>query len=133
MAASKAYFYAIGRRKNARATVKLYPDGKGEFSINGKGLRDWADTEEMVVKVQQPLELLGVRKDFDIEVRVSGGGKNAQSESARLGIARALVKKEATFREQLKEPGYLTRDGRIKERKKPGLRRARRAPQFSKR
>ncbi len=130
---NKAFFYALGRRKTSRSTVKLFPNGKGDFLVNGKPLREWADDEDMVRKVLQPLHLLGLKKEVDAEILVSGGGKKAQAESARLGISRALIKKEAKFREQLREAGFLTRDARVKERKKPGLKRARRAPQFSKR
>ena len=130
---NRAYFYALGKRKTARATVKLFPDGEGVITINSKKIRDWADTEDMVQKIQEPLKLLGVKNDFDIDIRVSGGGKVAQSESARLGISRALLKKDATIRPQLRAEGLLTRDPRRKERKKPGLAKARRAKQFSKR
>jgi len=93
----------------------------------------YADSDNILKAVMQPLELLGMKKDFDFEIRTSGGGKSAQGDAIRLGIARALVKKEAKLREQLKEAGFLSRDPRIKERKKPGLKKARRAPQFSKR
>lgn len=130
---NRAYFYALGKRKTARATVKLFPQGEGEITINSKKIRDWADTEDMVQKIQEPLKLLGVKKEFDIDIRVSGGGKVAQSEAARLGVSRALLKKDATIRPQLREEGLLTRDPRRKERKKPGLAKARRAKQFSKR
>lgn len=131
--ANRAYFYAVGRRKNSRATVKLFPDGKGEVTVNGVKLSEWADTDEMRFAVGQPLDLLGMKKEFDLEVRTSGGGKAAQAEAIRLGISRSLVKKEASLKQQLKEAGFLTRDPRMKERKKPGLKKARRAPQFSKR
>ena len=130
---NRAYFYALGKRKTSRATVQLFPEGSGEIQINEKKLREWADDEHIVFTIMEPFKLLGVKKDFDLIVRVSGGGKKAQAGSIRLGIARALLKKEASFRTQLKEAGLLTRDSRIKERKKPGLKRARRAPQFSKR
>lgn len=130
---NRSYFYAVGRRKTSRATVKLFPDGEGTIYVNGVPVRDWADTESMYKTILAPLNLLTVRKDFDIAIRVSGGGKTAQSESARLGVSRALIRKEATFRLQLKEAGFLTRDSRVKERKKPGLKKARRASQFSKR
>ena len=133
MKPDRAYFYALGKRKTARASVKLYPEGKGDIKVNGQNLFEWAPGEESRIKVLAPLETLGVKKDFDLEIRTSGGGKGAQSEAASLGIARALVKKESSFRAQLRTPGLLTRDGRIKERKKPGLKRARRAPQWSKR
>ncbi len=130
---NRAYFYALGKRKTSRATVKLFPEGEGIITINSKKLRDWADTEDMVQKVLEPLKLLGVKNDFDVDIRVSGGGKVAQSEAARLGISRALLKKDVNVRSQLREEGLLTRDPRVKERKKPGLKKARRAPQFSKR
>jgi small subunit ribosomal protein S9 len=129
----RAYFYGLGKRKTARATVKLFPGGKGDMAVNGETLREWSDDDEMILKVLQPLELLGLKKDYDLEIRTSGGGKKAQAEAARLGISRALLRKTGDFRTQLKEHGFLTRDSRVKERKKPGLRRARRAPQWSKR
>ena len=131
--AESAYFYAIGRRKTSRATVKLYPEGTGEVLINDTKLRDWADNDMMIATVLKPLEILGVKKNFDVKVRTSGGGKTAQAGSVLLGIARALVKQDAATRDTLKEHGLLTRDSRVKERKKPGLKRARRASQFSKR
>ncbi len=130
---NRAYFYAYGNRKTARATVKLFPEGSGELEINGGSLRDWASDDVMFKAVLAPLDLLGVKKDFDVAIRVSGGGKAAQAEAARLGIARALLKKESSHRTQLKEAGYLTVDSRQKERKKPGLKKARRSPQWSKR
>lgn len=131
--ADSAYFYAVGRRKTARATVKLFPGGSGDLVINGQKLREWADNEEMIENVLKPLDVVGAKKDVNIEIRTSGGGKMAQAGSVLLGIARALVKQNASYRETLKENGLLTRDSRVKERKKPGLKRARRAPQFSKR
>ena len=131
--AKSAYFYANGKRKNAIATVRLYPEGQGELSINGAKLRDWADDELMVHIVQQPLETLGAKKDVDVEIVTRGGGKKSQAEAIRLGISRAFVKKDSTTREQLKAEGFMTRDSRVKERKKPGLRGARRSPQWSKR
>ncbi len=130
---NRAYFYAVGRRKTARATVRLYPSGSGDIVINNKTLREWADTEKMIQTVNEPLAVLGMKKDFDLVIRTSGGGKIAQAEAARLGIARAVIKKQADTRPQLKDEGLLTRDPRVKERKKPGLKKARRAPQFSKR
>jgi small subunit ribosomal protein S9 len=130
---NRSYFYAIGRRKTSRATVKLFPEGEGNIYINGKPVREWSDTEEIYKTVLAPLNLLSVRKDFDVVIRVSGGGKRAQGDSARLGISRALIRKDGLFRLQLKEAGFITRDARVKERKKPGLKKARRASQFSKR
>ncbi|MCF7846834.1 MAG: 30S ribosomal protein S9 [Candidatus Gracilibacteria bacterium] len=130
---NRAYFSALGRRKTSRATVKLFPEGSGEIEINGKTLREWSDSEEMMLNVLKPFHLLSVTKDFDAVIRTSGGGKEAQSDAIRLGLARALQKKNPDFRTQLKEEELLTVDSRKKERKKPGLKRARRAPQFSKR
>lgn len=130
---NRAYFYANGKRKTSVATVRLYPDGKGDITINDQTLREWADTDTIFHTVQSPLQELGVKKDYDVVVITKGGGKSAQADAIKLGIARALVKKEASYREQLKKGGMLTRDSRIKERKKPGLRKARRAVQFSKR
>ncbi len=131
--ANRSYFYANGKRKSACATVRLYPDGNGDVQVNGKPLHEWAKTDEMVHVLLQPLDLLGEKSNFDLEIRTSGGGLFAQAEAARLGIARALIKKDMAFRTQLKDHGYLTRDARKKERKKPGLKRARRAPQWAKR
>ena len=131
--ADTAYFYAIGRRKTARATVKLFPQGSGEVTVNGQKLREWADNDTMILQALKPLEVTGSKKNVDIEVRTSGGGKMAQADSILLGIARALIKQNSAYRETLKENGLMTRDSRVKERKKPGLKRARRASQFSKR
>ncbi len=129
----KPYFYAVGKRKTARATVKVFFAGSGDCTVNEQKLHQWADDRSMTVSALQPLEVLGLKKDVDIVVRTSGGGKKAQASSISLGIARALSKKDPEFKHQLKEFGLLTRDSRVKERKKPGLKRARRAPQWSKR
>jgi small subunit ribosomal protein S9 len=127
------YFYANGKRKTAVARVRLYTGGTGQIVINGKAIKDWAQVEEQIQKIQSPLDLTATTKKFDIYVKVIGGGPNAQAESIRHGIAKALTVSDLNLRPSLKKVGYLTRDSRIKERKKPGLRRARRAPQFSKR
>lgn len=130
---SKTYFYAIGRRKTARATVKLFLDGTGTIKVNDTELRKWCDTEAQYKHAVKPFDVLENKKLYDVEARVSGGGKTAQADSLRLAVARALYLHDSSYREQLKAFGLLTRDPRIKERKKPGLKRARRAPQFSKR
>ncbi len=130
---NKVYFYALGKRKTARATVKLFPEGEGKILINEQSPRDWADDEVMFARIFAPLELLGFKKSFDFEIRVSGGGKKTQADSICLGISRAIIKKDVERRHQLREAGLLTRDPRVKERKKPGLKKARRAPQWSKR
>lgn len=131
--AKGAYFYANGKRKNAVATVRLYAEGTGDVNVNGVKLSDWSDTQEISYTVLQPLNLLSIKKNVDVEIITRGGGKKAQAEAVRLGIARAMEKKDPSFREQLKSEGFLTRDARVKERKKPGLKRARKSPQWSKR
>lgn len=132
-ATNRSYFYANGKRKTSRATVRLFPGGKGDISVNNHSLDDWADTQELIFAIMQPLNLLGEQTDIDVVIRTSGGGKRAQADAIKLGIARALLKKDSEHKLQLKDSGLLTRDERKKERKKPGLRRARRAPQWSKR
>ena len=130
---NRAYFYANGKRKTAIATVRLYPQGEGKITVNGQTLREWADTDDIFNAAQAPLVELGIKNEYDIDIITRGGGKSAQGDAIKLGIARALVKKDAAFREKLKKGSYLTRDSRVKERKKPGLHGARRTPQFSKR
>ena len=131
--ATASYFYAIGRRKNAVAAVKLFANGTGGHTINEAKATEWADTEDQKRIWQQPLVLLESLKKYDTVIRVSGGGKKAQSEAIRLGISRAILKQKNDLRETLKQEGFLTRDPRVKERKKPGLLRARRRPQWAKR
>jgi small subunit ribosomal protein S9 len=127
------YHYANGKRKTAVARVRLYTGGKGQIVINGKDIKDWKAVDEQVQKILSPLELTGNTKNFDVFVKVLGGGPNAQAEAIRHGISKALTVFDMNLRPTLKKVGLLSRDSRIKERKKPGLRRARRAPQFSKR
>lgn len=127
------YHYANGKRKTAVARVRLYTGGKGQIVINGKDIKDWKAVDEQVQKILSPLELTGNSKNFDVFVKVLGGGPNAQAEAIRHGISKALTVFDMNLRPTLKKVGLLSRDSRIKERKKPGLRRARRAPQFSKR
>jgi small subunit ribosomal protein S9 len=127
------YHYANGKRKTAVARVRLYTGGKGQIVINGKDIKDWKAVDEQVQKILSPLELTGNSRNFDVFVKVLGGGPNAQAEAIRHGISKALTVFDMNLRPTLKKVGLLSRDSRIKERKKPGLRRARRAPQFSKR
>lgn len=128
-----SYYRAVGRRKQSVAVVKLQK-GKGNIVINGKpGDKYFSGNEAYVHTVRAPLELISKSKELDIEVKVDGGGTRGQSEAIRLGVARALVEMSIDFRTSLKKHGYLTRDPRKKERKKPGLKKARKAPQFSKR
>ncbi len=129
----KHYYRAIGRRKQSVAVVKLLK-GKGLITINERSADDYFLANETYVhSLRAPLVLLSKTKELDVEVKVDGGGLRGQSDAIRLGISRALVEMSEDFRTSLKKHGYLTRDPRKKERKKPGLRKARKAPQFSKR
>ncbi|QQR55544.1 30S ribosomal protein S9 [Candidatus Peregrinibacteria bacterium] len=129
---SGTYFYANGKRKTAVARVRLYK-GNGRVVVNGQDAREYFTTEEMVNVFMAPLALVHMEKQFDISAMVQGGGIQGQAEALRHGIAMALLEFDSSLRSLLKPEGYLTRDSRAKERKKPGLHRARRAPQFSKR
>ncbi|MFA5009695.1 MAG: 30S ribosomal protein S9 [Patescibacteria group bacterium] len=130
---SGTYYYGVGRRKTASAEVRLYK-GDGKITIiNGQVGSRYFSPQSLVEKIYQPLEAVGLRKDFDISIQVHGGGMAAQADAACHGIARALVAFDANLKTALKKTGFLTRDARAKERKKFGLKRARRAPQFSKR
>jgi len=132
--AKKEFIQTIGRRKTAVAVVKLFPKGKGEILVNEKDFKEYFKDNFVFRKnVLAPLEITENLGKFKIEVLVSGGGKNAQSEAIRLGIARALVELNPELRPKLKAAGFLKRDPRAKERKKFGLKRARRAPQWQKR
>ena len=126
------YFYANGKRKSAVARVRLYK-GNGRVVVNGLSAREYFGTEESVNVFKAPLALLKMEKSFDISAMVEGGGKKGQAEALRHGIAKALLEVDMDNRSRLKPEGFLTRDSRIKERKKFGLHKARRAPQFSKR
>ena len=121
-----------GRRKEAVARVRLRP-GAGEFQLNGRTLEDYFPTRAHRMVVTSPLRLVGREKDFDVLARIEGGGISGQAGALRLGIARALVELDPELRPVLKKEGYLTRDAREKERRKYGLKKARKAPQFSKR
>ncbi len=129
---AEQYHASVGRRKEASARVKIQA-GKGEFTINGKKAIDYLGNEKMLKKVIAPLEALSVTGKYDVFVKVTGGGKTGQAEAIRHGIARALVKEDETVKSGLRKLGFITRDPRAKERKKYGLKRARKAPQFSKR
>ena len=129
----KAYFYGTGRRKSSVARVRLIPGGTGVVTINNRTLDNYFGLETLKFIVRQPVELLGLAEKFDIEVKVSGGGFTGQAGAIRFGLARALVQADSEYRAALKKAGFLTRDPRMKERKKYGLKKARRASQFSKR
>lgn len=129
---TKPYFYGTGRRKNSVARVRVY-SGTGKIIINDRDIDDYFGLETLKLIVRQPLVVAGVEGKFDIVVRVSGGGVSGQAGALRHGIARALLLASEDNRPILKKAGFLTRDPRMKERKKYGLKAARRAPQFSKR
>ncbi|MCL8211355.1 30S ribosomal protein S9 [Mesoplasma sp. JKS002658] len=130
--ADKVIYRGTGRRKTSVAQVILTP-GKGAIVVNGKPALDFFPYETLVQDLTQPLVATGTEKDFDIMVSVDGGGFTGQAGATRLAIARALLEASEDYRRQLRAVGLLTRDARIKERKKYGLRGARRAPQYSKR
>ena len=132
MAKSAAKYYGTGRRKKSIARVYLVP-GKGEITINKRSIDDYFGLETLKVIVRQPLAATDTVDKFDVIVTVKGGGYTGQAGAVRHGIARALLQADADYRPTLKKAGYLTRDPRMKERKKYGLKAARRAPQFSKR
>ncbi len=124
--------YATGKRKSSIARVWLEP-GEGRFVINERNPKDYFGRETCEMKVLQPFDITGTLNQFDVKVNVKGGGISGQSEAIRHGISRALLQYNPAFKEILKKAGLLTRDSRIKERKKYGLRGARRRPQYSKR
>lgn len=123
---------AVGRRKSASARVRI-TKGSGKVTVNGKALNDYFNYFEWQEVVLSPLKVLGKEKDLDVSVKVVGGGPKGQMTAVRHGIARALVDWNDDFKKTLKTQGFLTRDARVKERKKPGLKKARRAPQWRKR
>ena len=133
MATDKKYIPAIGRRKSATAQVRITPDSKMTYVINGKKLDEYFTVEELRKVVQAPFMETETKDDFMVSVIVQGGGISAQAGAVRHGISRALIKYNEELRGGLKSAGYLKRDPRSKERKKPGLRKARKRPAWSKR
>ena len=129
----KPYHYGTGRRKSSVARVHLFPNGTGSITINGRDIDDYFGLETLKLIVRQPLETTGLVGKVDIVATVAGGGVTGQAGAMRHGISRALLELDAEYRPALKAAGFLTRDPRMKERKKYGLKAARRAPQFSKR
>ena len=129
----RPYVYGTGRRKSSVARVHLIPGGSGRITINGREIDDYFGLETLKLIVRQPLNTVAVTDKVDIDCTVSGGGVSGQAGAIRHGIARALTLMDESFRAPLKSAGFLTRDPRMKERKKYGLKKARRAPQFSKR
>ena len=129
---AKPYFYGTGRRKSSVARVRLYP-GTGVVTINGRDIDDYFGLETMKLIINQPFGVTATEGKFDIIANVRGGGFSGQAGAIRHGVAKALLQADETFRPALKKAGFLTRDPRMKERKKYGLKAARRASQFSKR
>ena len=129
---AKPYFYGTGRRKSSTARVRLYP-GTGSITINGRDIDDYFGLETLKLIVNQPFGVTNTVGKFDIVCTVRGGGISGQAGAIRHGVARALLASDEELRTALKKAGFLTRDPRMKERKKYGLKAARRAPQFSKR
>ena len=132
MAKAVKYYYGTGRRKSSVARVFMAP-GKGEITVNKRTLDDYFGLETLKVIVNQPLVATNSQGRYDLKITVKGGGYSGQAGAIRQGIARALLEADPELRPVLKKAGYLTRDPRMKERKKYGLKKARRAPQFSKR
>lgn len=128
-----AYYYGLGRRKTSIAKVKLFENGSGKFTVNGKDYKDFYSYPLYAENLELPLEAIGLLGKVDAEIKVIGGGLKSGSEACRLGIARALIKITDSYKPALRAAGFVTRDPRAKERKKPGLKRARRAPQWAKR
>ena len=128
----KIVFYGTGRRKSSIARVRLV-EGKGTITINGKNIDEYLGTDTLKVIVRQPLTATNTTDKYDVICKVQGGGFTGQAGAIRLGIARALLEANSEYRSTLKSAGFLTRDPRMKERKKYGLKKARKAPQFSKR
>jgi len=126
------YIEGIGRRKTATARVRLYP-GTGDIVVNDKPMQEYFGRDLDRMFFRQPLALTGTENSFNISVHVNGGGDNGQAAAVCLGISRALCLSDINLRPALKSAGLLTRDSRAKERKKPGLKRARKAPQYTKR
>jgi small subunit ribosomal protein S9 len=132
--AEERYAYAVGRRKTAVAQVRLYPSSKAEEAVvNGRPLKEYFATPALQAAALAPLVSAGLTEAFRVSVLVRGGGLNGQADAVKLGVARALIKHDEVLRPALKAAGLLTRDARAVERKKPGLHKARRAPQWAKR
>ena len=132
MASKKVVYYGTGRRKSSIARVRLV-EGTGKITVNGKELDEFFGADTLKVIVKQPLSVTNTLDKYDVIASVNGGGFSGQAGAIRLGVARALNEANAEFRPTLKSNGFLTRDSRSKERKKYGLKKARKAPQFSKR
>lgn len=133
MAEQQSYYEGVGRRKEATARVRLYPGGDGKFIVNDRPLQEYFVREIDVIRLMEPLKVTGTEGRFSVSVQVRGGGMSGQAGAVRLGLARALLRVDPELRSLLRQKGLLTCDARVKERKKPGLKRARKAPQYTKR
>ncbi len=131
--ADMRYYEGLGRRKRAVARVRIYPEGDGKVLVNGKPHNEYFGRQKDWECAKAPFEVTNVEAQFNMTVLVKGGGITGQAEAIRMGIARALVKVDPEFRSALRKAGFMTRDSREKERKKPGLKRARKATQYTKR
>jgi small subunit ribosomal protein S9 len=127
------YYYGTGRRKTAVARVRLYPNGDGAMIVNGRDAAQYFGQQRLVAEARAPLRLLELTGRFDIVIKTAGGGISGQAGAVRHGVARALVRSDEELKPALRKAGFLTRDSRVKERKKYGLKRARKAPQYTKR
>jgi len=127
------YYEGVGRRKTATARVRLFPGGDGSIVVNERSLDEYFARGMDIVHLRGPLEATATENHFNVSVKVNGGGITGQADAVRLGIARALIKADPDLRPVLHKGGFLTRDARVKERKKPGLKKARKAPQYTKR
>ena len=128
------YYEAVGRRKRSTARVRLYPAGEtNEFVVNGKPMTEYFTRLMDQMRLTEPLTATETAAQYNVSVQVKGGGVSGQADAVRMGVARALIVVDESLRDALKKGGYLTRDARAKERKKPGLKRARKAPQYTKR
>jgi small subunit ribosomal protein S9 len=133
MVMATRYYEGVGRRKEATARVRLYPGGEGNIVINDRPLEEYFSRMMDVILLKKPLEVTDTLNQYDVSVLVEGGGIRGQAGAIQLGIARALLEVDSDLRPPLRHGGYLTRDARVKERKKPGLKKARKAPQYTKR
>jgi small subunit ribosomal protein S9 len=127
------YYEGIGRRKESSARVRIFPGGTGRLTINDRDGQEYLSREGDYEIVMQPLTVIGQERSYDISVHVNGGGVTGQRDAMRLGLARALLELDPELKSQLRDAELLTRDARVKERKKPGLKRARKAPTYTKR
>lgn len=127
------YYYGMGRRKTAVARVRLFPNGDGNITVNGKSAKAYFGRDLLLATIVAPFRALDLPNNYSITVRVVGGGTSGQAGAIRHAIARALLRVNQDFKPGLRKAGMLTRDPRMKERKKPGLKRARKAPQYTKR